>query len=74
MNRTKENKVHRTKQAKQTINMKYKIKANEQIKTKQVKKTVKKEKQLKTLPWGLAQARSHHVDQRPSEMTLDVVR
>ena len=66
--------MHRTKQAKQTINMKYKIKANEQIKTKQVKKTVKKEKQLKTLPWGLAQARSHHVDQRPSEMTLDVVR
>lgn len=54
--------------------MKYKIKAKEQIKTKQVKKTVKKEKQLKTLPWGLAQARSLHVDQRPSEMTLDVVR
>ena len=61
------------KQAKQTNNMKYKIKAKEQIKTKQVKKTVKKEKQIKTLPWGLAQARSLHVDQRPSEMTLDVV-
>ena len=55
--------------------MKYKIKAKQQIKKKnkmQVEKFVKGEK-IKTLPWNLAQARSLRVDQRPSEMALDVV-